>query len=693
MQNRWSESEAAQFRERYGPKWGEDLALQAYCSRLLGDEKEFALPGGANLSVKGFRRNIFGESAPAMWIMEAGGEPPAGLIAVDLPYLRRLRDLKALADRELIEELRTHVFDSGAPTPPPETLAHALLPMKYMVHAHSGVVLALAEQEDGTQIAREALGGSVIFLPYCGSAFEAAKAAAEACEAQLDAQAVIWANHGILTWGETAHAAFCSLVEIVTRAEACLNRQIPSVTYVLPTAQEIEARIKKAAPIVRGLLARRMTDSGQVLSRVILRPLSSPEVNGLLTSERGKELALMPPLVSDNAAITKPLPMWVDSPDYGDPARLRRQVSEAIDQFARNYDEYYSRNAHACSGQTTRFDSAPSVVILPGLGALCAGPDVAVSAAVRDAAEATLVPRSCIAATAAWQPLPESELFRWEYGAFGRPKAEPAALAGRIALVTGAAGAIGAGISEGLLRSGCAVALADLPGEGLSTVFQEFREKYGGLAMELPFDVAEPAEVADAFGRVILKWGGLDLVVANAGIAHVSSLSEMRLEAFRRLERVNIEGTLNILSECARHFTLQACGGDVVLISTKNVFAPGAKFGAYSATKAAAHQLARVASLEFAELGVRVNMVAPDAVFRHGARPSGLWAEVGADRARSRGMTADQLEAYYRSRCLLKAEVTAEHVANAVLYFATHQSPTTGATLPVDGGLPEATPR
>src|SRR5450756_231901 len=140
------------------------------------------------------------------------------------------------------------------------------------------------------------------------------------------------------------------------------------------------------------------------------------------------------------------------------------------------------------------------------------------------------------------------------------------------------------------------------------------------------------------------QWGGLDLVVANAGIAYVSSLADMRLEAFRRLERVNIEGTLNILSACARHFALQSCGGDVVLISTKNVFAPGAKFGAYSATKAAAHQLARIASLEFAELGVRVNMVAPDAVFAHGDRGSGLWAEVGPGRALSKGLQANELE-------------------------------------------------
>ena len=211
--------------------------------------------------------------------------------------------------------------------------------------------------------------------------------------------------------------------------------------------------------------------------------------------------------------------------------------------------------------------------------------------------------------------------------------------------------------------------------------------------MALPFDVTEPAQVADAFGRVILAWGGLDLVVINAGVALVSSLEEMDPEAFRRLERINIEGTLNLLTAAARHFRLQGAGGDVVHISTKNVFAPGAQFGAYSATKAAAHQLARIASLELAELGVRVNMVAPDAVFAHGDRGSGF---VGGSRSRPgavQGPAGERIGRTLSEAQSAEVEDRAADVGNAVLYFATHQSPTTGATIPVDGGLPEATPR
>jgi NAD(P)-dependent dehydrogenase (short-subunit alcohol dehydrogenase family) len=176
-------------------------------------------------------------------------------------------------------------------------------------------------------------------------------------------------------------------------------------------------------------------------------------------------------------------------------------------------------------------------------------------------------------------------------------------------------------------------------------------------------------------------------------MAHVSALEDMNPDTFRKLSSINVEGVLGMLSQCARHFRLQGTGGDIVLISTKNVFAPGARFGAYSATKAAAHQLARIASQEFAEFDVRVNMVSPDAVFSHGNRKSGLWEMIGPDRMAARGLSAEGLEEYYRNRNLLKARITARHVAKAVLFFVTRQTPTTGATLPIDGGLPDATPR
>jgi NAD(P)-dependent dehydrogenase (short-subunit alcohol dehydrogenase family) len=283
-------------------------------------------------------------------------------------------------------------------------------------------------------------------------------------------------------------------------------------------------------------------------------------------------------------------------------------------------------------------------------------------------------------------------------GVFQVIKPEPAPghdprLAGRVAVVTGAAGAIGYGICKGLLEHGAHVAITDLPGEKLDQFVAEFQSRDPARTVGAPMDVTDLPSVAKAFAQITAHWGGVDIVVLSAGIALACPLVEMDLEAFRRLERVNTEGTLLVLAEAGRHFARQKLGGDVVLISTKNVFAPGAGFGAYSATKAAAHQLARIASLEFAPLGVRVNMVAPDAVFSGGTHKSGLWAEVGPGRMKARGLDEKGLEDYYRNRNLLKVKVTAEHVANAVLFFALRQTPTTGACIPVDGGLPDATPR
>jgi NAD(P)-dependent dehydrogenase (short-subunit alcohol dehydrogenase family) len=263
----------------------------------------------------------------------------------------------------------------------------------------------------------------------------------------------------------------------------------------------------------------------------------------------------------------------------------------------------------------------------------------------------------------------------------------------RVALVTGAAGAIGYGICRGLLENGCRVAATDLAGEKLDRLAADLRLTAADRTIPVALDVTDQESVAAGFEAVIRTWGGIDIVVINAGIAMVSQLKETELEAFRRLEKVNVEGTLLTLSATAHHFIRQGTGGDIVIVSTKNVPSPGAGFGAYSATKAACHQLGRIASLELAPHGVRVNMVAPDGVFSEGNFKSGLWEEVGPDRMRARGLDEQGLQEYYRNRNLLKARVTGRHVANAVLFFVTRQTPTTGATIPVDGGLPDATPR
>ena len=701
MKNRWSDADAGECVARYAAPWGEDVALRTYTSRLLGSDAGLVLHGGGNTSVKGTHRNILGQEMPALFMKASGFDmatiDPEGHIPLDLEHLKRLCGLPDLSDEAMAGEFQLHRLVLGVAAPSIETLSHAYLPAKFIDHAHADAILVLTNQPDGEKLVREALGDDVVIVDYVKPGFKLAKAVAAAYDAHPGCRALVWTRHGIMTWGATARESYEAMINLVTRAEefAAHRAAKPLMVVVRTSPADAEKRLITAAPVVRGLLAQPSGNPDRPYHRVILQPLVSREILDFLDSDRGKELALTPTLTSDHLIRTKALPLWVDNPEYDDPMKLRTQVSKALEAYAAEYRAYLERHAALMPAGMKPFDALPRVVLLPGLGALCAGKDARAARIARDITAHTLAAKAKIAAMGTYQGLKEQHLFEVEYFILQHAKlrTDEPPLGREVAIVTGAAGAIGSAIAEGLLEQGCHVALTDLPGSTLDGLGEELKTRHGERVLSVPLDVTDPASVAQGFITVIKTWGGIDLVIVNAGVAMVSSLEQMDFEAFQRLERVNTEGTLLLLRESARHFRLQGTGGDIVLVSTKNVFAPGAKFGAYSATKAAAYQLARIASQEMAELGVRVNMVAPDAVFSYGSRRSGLWAEVGPDRMRARGLDEKGLEEYYRQRNLLKATVTAQHVARAVLFFATRQTPTTGATIPVDGGLPDSTPR
>jgi rhamnose utilization protein RhaD (predicted bifunctional aldolase and dehydrogenase)/NAD(P)-dependent dehydrogenase (short-subunit alcohol dehydrogenase family) len=702
MKSRWSDEDASRFVAQYAPRWGEDLALRTYSSRLLGAEESLVLHGGGNTSVKSFATNVLGERVRALYVKASGYNlvniEPEGHSAVDLEFLKRLRVLKDLSDTAMADEFRAHLFNPHAATPSIETLAHAFLPHKFIDHTHADAMLALTNQGDAAKRVQEALGEDVIVLDYVKPGFKLAKAAAAAYESQPGSKAMVWMRHGLITWGASARESYEATIELVTRTEQYVAQRHtrPLVVQVATPFALAEKRLVTVAPLVRGLLAEPSGDADRPYRRVILQSLTDRKTLGFVDSDRGKQLALSPPLTSDHLIRTKALPLWLDSPAYEDPARLRQQLAAALEDYTAAYKAYIERNSAHLPEGLAAFDPLPRVLLLPGLGAICSGKNVQAAKIARDITAHTLAAKAQIAAMGTYEGLSESHLFEMEYHTLQHAKlgkGDDLPLAREVAVITGAAGAIGSAIAQGLLENGCHVAVTDLPGQALENLVTELKGTFADRVLSVPIDVTEAASVAQGFETIIMTWGGLDLVIVNAGIALVSSLAEMKLEAFQKVERVNTEGTLLTLAEAGRHFKYQGTGGDVVMISTKNVFAPGAKFGAYSATKAAAHQLARIASLEMAEIGVRVNMVSPDAVFSHGARRSGLWTEVGPDRMRARGLDEKGLEEYYRSRNLLKARVTAEHVARAVLFFATRQTPTTGATIPVDGGLPDSTPR
>ncbi|MEO5339862.1 MAG: bifunctional aldolase/short-chain dehydrogenase [Magnetococcus sp. MYC-9] len=698
MDNRWSAAEAAQFVFRYAPRWGEALALRTYSSRLLGGERALVLHGGGNTSVKGEWLNLLGEKIPAIFVKASGwnlaGIEPEGHSPLALDFLQRLQGLATLGDAEMVQALRANLLDPAAATPSIETLLHVFLPHTFIDHTHADAILTLTNQVGGAALIAEALGDEVIVLPYVHPGFALSLAVAEAFAKAPHSRAMVLMQHGLLTWGETAQESYAAMVALVNRAERFIAQRLhlpPPVARV--TLAEARQRYAELAPRLRGALAVKTEDADHPWQRFVLRPLITEEILALLGTGERRELLLSPPLTTDHLIRIKPLPLWLEAQDT-------EGIQAAVEGYRQAYRAYLQREGAAETGMPPPeqlFDSSPRLIFMPGVGVVCAGHTSADAEIARDLAVQTLAVKGVIARMGGqYEGVTPQAQFAMEYYGPQRAKLAPGGalpLGQRVALVTGAAGAIGSGICRVLLEQGCHLAVVDLPGEGLDSLTVELQSAHGGRVVPVAMDVTDAQSVASGLREVIQKWGGLDLLILNAGLAHVSSLEEMQSEAFQRLQRVNVEGTLHLLSAAARHFRCQGTGGDVVLISTKNVFAPGANFGAYSATKAAAHQLARIASLELAALDVRVNMVAPDGVFSDGKRSSGLWAEVGPDRMRARGLDAAGLESYYQNRNLLKARITATHVARAVLFFATRQTPSTGVTLPVDGGLPDATPR
>ena len=702
MKSRWSDHEAERFVARYAPRWGQDLAQRTYASRLLGQEPALVLHGGGNTSVKTEVRNLLQERIPALMVKASGHDlariEPGGHTGLDLGHLVRLESLEQLDDREMVDEFMTHRLDPRSRVPSIETLVHAFLPPKFIDHCHADAILALTNQPDGEELVREALGDGVLILDYFEPGFSLAKASAERFRQNPRPTGMVWMRHGLVTWGETARESYEATIELVSRAETFMAEKASRslLPQVRTTSDTAESRWRRVAPILRGLLAQPTGNSDWPWERVVLIPLQSRETLDLLDSHGGRSLAVTPPLTADHLIRIRNLPLWIEPPEVDNPGMWQTCVRKALSGYADEYEAFVHRNRRLGPKSESAGDLSPRLILIPGIGAACAGRDVEAAGIVRDIARQTLLVKSRIASMGgSYQGLDESHLYLMEHRGIQQAKLAGGEkpLGSHVAVVTGAAGAIGSGICRGLLEEGCHVALTDLPGDRLEGLASDLDGHFPHRVRAVPMDVSSTRSVAKAFDSIVLEWGGVDLVVINAGLALTGSLAEMDIEEFRKLERVNVEGTLHPLSQAARHFRLQGTGGDVVLVSTKNVFAPGAGFGAYSATKAASHQLARIASLELAEMDVRVNMVAPDAVFSDGTRRSGLWEKVGPDRMRARGLDQEGLEEYYRKRNLLQARVTPDHVARAVLFFASRQTPTTGATLPVDGGLPDATPR
>jgi len=707
MESRWSDREAAEFVERLAPRWGEEMSLRVYTSRLIGRDPDLVMHGGGNTSLKGTVTTLVGDQVEALFVKGSGWDldsiEPPGLPAVDLAHLRRLRDLGALSDEEMVNQLRTHLFDAGAPNPSVETLLHAFLPHRFIDHTHADIALVVTNQPTAEQAAmvRDAFGPRWAIVPYVMPGFALAKLAAEVYERDPGIEGLVLLNHGLFTFADDARTAYERMIAGVDRAErfvAARVRGASRTTIAVGTdLWRARAGAARLGPILRSALAEPSGDADRPWRRMVLEYRATDEALGLLARPDAGALALENPLTPDHVIRTKGPALFLAAPlPMDDDGVLRERVFAGVRHFREAYDGYFSAHAARARTQVTKLDATPRVVLVPGVGIFAAGRTKTDARIAADIVEHTIRAKALANDLGRYRALADPDLFDMEYWVLEQAKlgkAKDAPLAGQVAMVTGAAGAIGFGIAKQLVAAGAHVVLTDIDGERLDSACRDLDPKGRGTVAGLVMDVTDEESVAAGFVETCRLYGGLDLLVLNAGVAHVSALEDLDPAALRRVIEVNLVGYFLVLREAARLFRRQGLGGNVVVNSSKNVFAPGADFGAYSASKAGAHQLGRIAALELAGAGVRVNMINADAVFGDATRPSGLWQEVGPARARSRGLDPAALQDYYRQRNLLRAAVTPEHVGNAVVFFASNLTPTTGATLPVDGGVAEAFPR
>jgi rhamnose utilization protein RhaD (predicted bifunctional aldolase and dehydrogenase)/NAD(P)-dependent dehydrogenase (short-subunit alcohol dehydrogenase family) len=651
MQSHWSDEEAAA-----SPGL---LGARIYSSRLLGAEPALVMHGGGNTSVKDTERDLFDRPVDVLYVKGSGSDLSTvtenGFAPVRLDHLVALAELEELTDAEMAAQLKLATI-RDAPAPSVEAILHAILPARFVDHTHADAVLTITNTPNGRKRVEECFGDKVVIVDYVMPGFALARRCALEFPAQRTDRTVgmILMNHGVFSFGETARESYERMIELVTMAEDYLAARgaghPPSRAPAPNRGRERRDQISQL----------RCEISNAAGAPMIVTSTANARTAAFLAEPDFADHAARGPMTPDHVIRTKRIPM----------------IGTDVPAYTAEYERYFGRHRHRSAQPLTMLDPAPRVVLHRDLGLLTAGRTARDAAIARDIYAHTIDAIDAARALDGWQALPEEDIFDVEYWELEQAKlarqGAPPLFAGEIVLVTGAASGIGRATSDAFRRAGAAVVGLDLD----PRIDADEADTFLGVRCDVTDDAAIDAALAAAVDR----FGGLDMVVCNAGVFPPSApIDGLSSEAWRKVMAVNVDANVSLLRTAAPLLARAPRGGRVVVNASKNVHAPGPGAAAYSASKAALTQLARVAALEWAGQGIRVNIVHPNAVF-----DTGVWdAATLESRAASYGLTVDA----YKKNNLLGVEVTSRDVADVIVALCSPLfAKTTGAQIPIDGG-------
>jgi rhamnose utilization protein RhaD (predicted bifunctional aldolase and dehydrogenase)/NAD(P)-dependent dehydrogenase (short-subunit alcohol dehydrogenase family) len=650
MKNLWNDQEAAQYQG--------DLELRVYTSRLLGRDPSLVLHGGGNTSVKIQEKNLVGEPEDLLYVKGSGWDlatiETAGFSPVRMPHLLKLAKLETLSDSQMVNELKTQMTRASAPSPSVETILHATLPYKYVDHTHADAIIAVTNTAKGLERIQAIYGEKVVIIPYIMPGFDLARLCAEyfSKDATEKTIGMVLMNHGIFSFGNTAKESYDRMIELVGMAEDYLKANIPAKTDNIPN---VTAPKTTVAP----LLAQIRSEVSKVAGSPMIVSLQQTDKTLAFAQRPDLEtVAQQGPATPDHVIRTKRIPL----------------IGTDVSGYGAAYQDYF--NTH-CTSEHTMLDAAPRVIIDPDFGICTIGKTAKDAQIVADIYNHTINVIETATQLGGYQALSASDLFQVEYWELEQAKLRKGGkkppFTGEIALVTGAASGIGKACVESLLSRGAAVIGLDINPE-----IEELNSRLDFLGIMC--DVSDENAISAAIESGIRRFGGLDMLILNAGIFPRScQIKDLTLLAWQKVMAVNLDANLVLMRDCYPYLKIAPNSGRVVIIGSKNVPAPGPGAAAYSASKAALNQLIRVAALEWGEAGIRLNSVHPNGVF-----DTGIWTEeVLQSRAEYYGLTVEE----YKKNNLLNVEVSSHSVAELAIEMCGDLfAQTTAAQIPIDGG-------